>query len=579
MTGHEKLRLPPGWTWTVPLITFSLLVLVWTAGLNRELFLVINSIGTRSNAALWSNITILGDSLVIFTLALFFVGRYPRLVWAVVLSALAGAFVVHGAKEWLNFYRPPAVFAPGEINIIGTPYRAVSFPSGHTTAAFTLVGLLCLQRDLNNLAKGTLLVWASMVGMSRMVVGVHWPTDVLGGATIGWLSAAFGMWLAPRIGWGMTPRAQRMFAVALVGGAIALLFHDSGYPQGRALEIVIALSALWVALPQVRKLFQLVAEEQSEAAEAAPRETVRGGWKGAAVRLAVTALIFVLIFRSIDFGSVADVMKDVVPRLLGLALFFQLISTAVAAWRWRLVMRPLGYPMKLPFYMQSYFKGSFFNQGLPTSIGGDAIRVLDVAREGYATGEAFTGVFIDRVLGLVGLLLLNLAANALAPDLLPQGVFLTINLLVGAGLFGFLVLLMLRRFDVLQRWNVSRLFHGASEKLALVLARPRDLGVQFGLSLLVHALSMVAIFLIGRSVGMEQSLGTFMVIVPPVILLTLVPVSLAGWGVREGAMIGLFALVGAPKAAVLSMSILYGLTLIVGSLPGFYVYITGKSRL
>jgi uncharacterized protein (TIRG00374 family) len=508
--------------------------------------------------------------LVIFTLALFFVGRYPRLVWAVVLSALAGAFVVHGAKEWLNFYRPPAVFAPGEINVIGTPYRAVSFPSGHTTAAFTLVGLLCLQRDLNNLAKATLLVWASMVGMSRMVVGVHWPTDVLGGATIGWLSAAFGMWLAPRIGWGMTPRAQRMFAVALVGGAIALLFHDSGYPQGRALEIVIAVSALWVALPQVRKLFQLVAEEQCEVAAAAPRETVRGGWKGAVVRLGVTAL---------DFGSVADVLKDVVPRLLGLALFFQLISTAVAAWRWRLVMRPLGYPMNLSFYMQSYFKGSFFNQGLPTSIGGDAIRVLDVAREGYGTGEAFIGVFIDRVLGLVGLLLLNLAANALAPDLLPPGVFLTINLLVGAGLCGFVVLLMLRRFDLLQRWNVSRLFHDASQRLAQVLARPRDLGVQFGLSVLVHALSMVAIFLIGRSVGMEQSLGAFMVIVPPVILLTLVPVSLAGWGVREGAMIGLFALVGAPKAAVLSMSILYGLTLIVSSLPGFYVYITGKSRL
>jgi len=67
-----------------------------------------------------------------------------------------------------------------------------------------------------------------------------------------------------------------------------------------------------------------------------------------------------------------------------------------------------------------------------------------------------------------------------------------------------------------------------------------------------------------------------MVIVPPVILLTLVPVSLAGWGVREGAMIGLFTLIGASKAAVLSMSLLYGMVLVLTSLPGFYVYLTNN---
>ncbi|HEY0720535.1 MAG TPA: UPF0104 family protein, partial [Gammaproteobacteria bacterium] len=74
-------------------------------------------------------------------------------------------------------------------------------------------------------------------------------------------------------------------------------------------------------------------------------------------------------------------------------------------------------------------------------------------------------------------------------------------------------------------------------------------------------------------------LMTFLVVAPPAILLTLIPISLAGWGVREGAMIGLFTLVGADKTLVLSMSILYGIVLIIASLPGFYVYLTGRSKI
>ncbi|HEY0635174.1 MAG TPA: lysylphosphatidylglycerol synthase domain-containing protein, partial [Gammaproteobacteria bacterium] len=95
----------------------------------------------------------------------------------------------------------------------------------------------------------------------------------------------------------------------------------------------------------------------------------------------------------------------------------------------------------------------------------------------------------------------------------------------------------------------------------------------------VHLLSLIAIFLIGRSVELNYDLLTVLVVAPPAILLTWIPISLAGWGVREGAMIGLFTLVGADKTLVLSMSILYGIVLIISSQPGFYVYLTGRSKI
>jgi glycosyltransferase 2 family protein len=70
----------------------------------------------------------------------------------------------------------------------------------------------------------------------------------------------------------------------------------------------------------------------------------------------------------------------------------------------------------------------------------------------------------------------------------------------------------------------------------------------------------------------------YFAIVPPTLVLTVIPVSIAGWGVREGALIGLFSLIGANKTMVLMMSLLYGLTLIVVSLPGLVTFLKGRQH-
>lgn len=298
--------------------------------------------------------------------------------------------------------------------------------------------------------------------------------------------------------------------------------------------------------------------------------------RGVVLRLLVTLLILWLIFRSIDIVSVLGVIKQVNLPLLGLAVLFQLLSTLLAGYRWYLVMHQLRFGKHAGFYIRSYFKGSFFNQGLPTSIGGDAIRVIDVAATGFRKRDAFKGVFIDRILGLVGLLLLNLFANALQPDLLPPHLFYVLNLLVLGGVVGFVTLIFIHRLRWFSQWRISRFLLSISAQLQSVMLGLRNSSMQMSLSIIIHILSMINIFLIGRSVGLDYDFVTFTIIVPPVILLTLVPISLAGWGVREGAMIGLFTLVGADKSIVLSMSILYGIILVLASLPGLYVYLHGK---
>ena len=306
-----------------------------------------------------------------------------------------------------------------------------------------------------------------------------------------------------------------------------------------------------------------------------PKEKIEFKWSWLA-RILITALILTLIFRNIEFNNVKDIIFHADIKLLILAVLFQLLSTLLAGYRWGRVMKKLSFGQKSDFYMYSYFKGSFFNQGLPTSIGGDAIRVLDVATKGHRKRDAFIGVFIDRILGLAGLLILNLVANYFLPDLLPENLFLMINLIVLSGLVGFIGFIYIHKIKALNKNRLLNYIFRVSEKLNTVLIDARAISFHLIVGLLIHLFSIINIYLVGQSVGLEYDLLTIAVIVPPVILLTLIPVSLAGWGIREGAMIGLFGLIGGVAANVLSMSILYGIILIIASIPGLYTYLYKK---
>ncbi len=300
--------------------------------------------------------------------------------------------------------------------------------------------------------------------------------------------------------------------------------------------------------------------------------------KKIALRIVITAILFYLIFRAIDIKGVIDVIGDINLLLLIPAIALQIGSTLVAAYRWYLIMHILKFGQTVFYYIGSYFKGTFFNQALPTSIGGDAIRILDAGKLGNGHKEAFYGVFIDRIVGLSGLLILNLIAIIASPNLLPQGMQWLIGLIAAGGIAGVVVLLLLRHLHWLKRFKVTRMFHHISERMNRVYHSPASAGIQTGLSLVIHLQAMACIFILGRSIGLDLPFLTFLVLVPPALLLTIIPVSLAGWGIRESALIGLFLLIDADKTVVLSMSLLYGLLLIVVSLPGLYFYMTGHTQ-
>lgn len=297
------------------------------------------------------------------------------------------------------------------------------------------------------------------------------------------------------------------------------------------------------------------------------------------VKFTITAALLLLIARNVDLKEAYASLTLLSPFIVLLALVLQLASNSVAALRWFIIMRRIGSPKNFVFFLLSYFKGTFFNQGLPTSIGGDAIRILDCSRSGHSTQDGFYGVFIDRFVGMGGLLILNFAALLFNKNILPHQVYLILLAIIVTLLGGLIVLLFVYKLQLFRSGRWFGFIGQLSERYYQVYASPSSFALQIGLSISIHLMAMTAFYILGTGVGLDYSLNVYLVLVPPVVLLTILPISLAGWGIREGAMIGFFLLVGADRSKVLTFSLLYGLLSLASSLPGLFVYLVQKNRL
>lgn len=223
---------------------------------DKSVFLLFNGLGPLTGDSLWANWTLLGDAWVALALLLLFVGRCPRLVWSVVVTAIIAGIAVPLLKHLFAMPRPPAVLAADMIHIIGPAYKSRSFPSGHTTTAFVLAGALSLYFRRYWITAASVVI-AAGVGISRMAVGVHWPLDVTAGAAVGWLCAVAGSYWAARWRWGETLTGQRVIASLLFAATLGLLFYfKADSPLAALLPKEVAILVLIGGMPGLLRVWR-----------------------------------------------------------------------------------------------------------------------------------------------------------------------------------------------------------------------------------------------------------------------------------------------------------------------------------
>jgi len=227
-------------------VALALLVWVELAGQDESVFRFFNQLPRFTGPLLWANVTILGDGLVCAVLFLPWIRRHPERVWGGILGALAMFLILRLFKGTWSLPRPPAVLPQETLTVIGPGLRRGSFPSGHTATAFLFVGIWALSSRSRVVSLGILLP-GIVVGISRMAVGVHWPSDVLAGAALGWTTAWLGLRWAAQMPWGMGWIGRRVTgALLLISALVLLLIDHTGYPGVLAFQRGVAALCLTV---------------------------------------------------------------------------------------------------------------------------------------------------------------------------------------------------------------------------------------------------------------------------------------------------------------------------------------------
>ena len=226
-------------------LTFiTCMAVVLLTGINKTLFLSINTFASHTYPFLWANVTFLGDTLPACLLMLLFIRKKPDLVWSGMVATLIATLVVNILKYYIVSPRPPSVLEANMINIIGPALYSHSFPSGHTATIFTLAGLLVFYFR-TFFARLAIVIIGLLIGISRIAVGVHWPADILAGAALGILLAIAGFWIISKLGWVRNRPAQLISGFLLIlCGFYLLFFYDCKYEQAYYLQIIFALVVL-----------------------------------------------------------------------------------------------------------------------------------------------------------------------------------------------------------------------------------------------------------------------------------------------------------------------------------------------
>lgn len=285
----------------------------------------------------------------------------------------------------------------------------------------------------------------------------------------------------------------------------------------------------------------------------------------------VTVGLLVLLWQVVDGRDAVAVLLGVNPWWVVVALVALTLHTVLAAERWRLTAGALGLPLGRWHALREYYLAQLVNSTVPGGVVGDAGRAVR-SREQAGLTVAAQAVVVERFAGQVALLAtmtIAVTVTALAPGGLEWPAWML-------GLAATITLVSLAVVGVLlaARWLPGRVgprMAELSRTAAIALVGRRVVVAQVALSAGTTACILIAFWASAAAVGLSLSFAAVVTLVPLILLTMLVPITISGWGLREGAAAALLPLAGATASASLAASVVFGLVGLAAVLPGLLV--------
>jgi glycosyltransferase 2 family protein len=303
-------------------------------------------------------------------------------------------------------------------------------------------------------------------------------------------------------------------------------------------------------------------------------------------KIAVTALLFLYIFKDIDFTQFGFIIKNARLDVLLFGFLAIWIAHYICIYRWRMLMRPLMPVLSMARLLGIYCIGLFFNLTLPTVVGGDVVKMYYAGRPSKLYAQSFAATFLDRDAGMIAMLIIACAAILIHPVSVP-GIPVSLIIwgvlaaLVAGNIAIFAPYFHRRLISLLHRLHMAKIaakvdmisnsFQVMGKHPLLLLG---SLLISFVNQLLVIAVSWI------MAIGLRLHVSPvwFLVFVPVITMISMIPISLNGMGLREVAFKSLFGAIGVAPESCVALGLLSSIVIILSSLPGGIVYIFLRNR-
>ncbi len=299
------------------------------------------------------------------------------------------------------------------------------------------------------------------------------------------------------------------------------------------------------------------------------------------IAISVALLFFLFKFQHVDFSRLLDNIKTADRRYLLLVFFLTFFNYVVCLFRWQMLLKAFDIRIPLRRVIISFAGGIFFSSLLPSTIGGDLVRTIDLAAYTKKTKEVVATVFLDRLSGCIGLVIVALAALVLgwkfAQDksiLYPILIITAVLAIVIVVLFNDFLFSKLNKFLGSPnagkiRGQLSRLH----QEIYYFRQHKKILFKNLLLSVLIQITTPLTFYITALALKQQLDIIYFLVFLPIISVITLLPISVGGLGIRENATVFFFAKVGFARDLAGAMSFLNSIFILIYAGIGGLIYV------
>jgi uncharacterized protein (TIRG00374 family) len=307
------------------------------------------------------------------------------------------------------------------------------------------------------------------------------------------------------------------------------------------------------------------------------------------IKVAVSLVLIGWVVSKADLAAIGQVLSAASLPMVALAALAHLVSFGMLNMRWWLLLDCIQPGLRFRETVAAFWLGLFGNNLLPSGMGGDVLRIVQMRSEQVSGRSLLASVLMDRVTGLIGVLLIGLAALLIMTgDLLPawnQWLIIALLVAIPLGILIFFSAPLVRFLAHLeQRFSRHRplqlAIHTLQRLQAYRNAVPR-LFLALAMTVVLQSLVALSYVFLGFALQSQVSVGAYFLAIPILFIAVSLPISVGGLGVREGVFVALMSGLGMAEQKAIGVSVLYLAVILVLTLPGGLVMArqrrTGKS--